>query len=221
MLLVLSVTLFVISMIAALIMLIIGKNINTRVLLGLTSIHFIFLLISIWSYSDVKAAAHELTSSHVILLLTLCSGFILFGAWLRQKKYPFFKFYFGLYLISLIFFIRSPGRFFAFIYTGDKAELKEQSIQISGPYYLSKQNNTSSTTSSIYKVYIKKGLLTYTLRSGLEIPGELKGISQVNDDADSLHFYAVFEKDLTLDSVLWAAPLNPKGNTEITKGTGK
>ena len=163
-LLIISISLYIISIIAALILAIAGKKISSQFFKIFSFAHFSFALalIILFLLTEVNVLSQWLT------LLFFCSGLIFSGIIFRKIKNLFIKLYFLLFPFILVFFVYSPARFFKTIYTGDFNNFKSNPIALSNNYFLAQQDIFYETEKGFnYKIYHKKGLINETIATGI------------------------------------------------------
>ncbi|MGI8892094.1 MAG: hypothetical protein ACR2GN_01405 [Bacteroidia bacterium] len=159
-LLIISISLYIISIIAALILGITGKKFPSKFLTIFSYAHISFaiaiIILSLLTYQN--------TLSHYLILLFFCSGLIFSGIIIRKLNNKLFRLYFAFFPLTLILFIHSPTRFFKTVYTGDFSNLKSNPIALSNNYFLEKQDLFGETENGFnYKIYRKKGIISETV----------------------------------------------------------
>lgn len=163
-LLIISISLYIICIIAALILAITGKKISSPFLKIFSFSHFSFAiaLIILYLFTEVNAL------SWWLILLFFCSGLLFSGIILRKINNLFIKLYFILFPLALVLFVYSPARFFKTIYTGDFNNFKSNKISLSNNYFLARQDIFTETEKGFnYKIYHKKGLMNETIATGI------------------------------------------------------
>lgn len=163
-LLIVSISLYIISIIASLIVAIAGQKISSLFLKVFSFAHFsfAFVLIILFLFTEANIL------SRWLILLFFCSGLIFSGIILRKINSRITKLYFLIFPVTLVLFIYSPTRFFKTIYTGEFKNLKSNSIALSNNYFLTEQDIFSETEKGFnYKIYHKKGLINETVATGI------------------------------------------------------
>ena len=163
-LLILSISLYIISIIAALILAITGKKIQQTFLRIFSYAHFSFalalLMLSLLTYQNLL--------SNWLILFFFCSGLIFSGLMIRKLKSILLKIYFAFFPLTVLLFIYSPTRFFKTVYTADFNNLKSQAIALSNNYFIENQDIFGETEEGYqYKIFRKKGIVSETVVSGI------------------------------------------------------
>jgi hypothetical protein len=121
---------------------------------------------------------------------------------MRSPWFPFIlRFYFGLYLLSVLLFIISPSRLF-FIITGNYDLYKpEKEFRLESNYYLVEQKSLflEAVDTIHYKLIRKYGLFHKTLGRDLVFPGNLKGAKLVHPRPDSTVIRAYLMENDSID----------------------
>jgi hypothetical protein len=172
-LLIISISLYIISIIAALILGITGKKFPSKFLKIFSYAHISFaialIILSLFAYQN--------SLSHYLILLFFCSGLIFSGIIIRKLNNKLFRFYFVFFPLTLILFINSPTRFFKTIYSGDLSNLKTNAIALSNNYFLEKQDIFGETEKGFnYKIYRKKGIISETVATAILIEEQIDSV---------------------------------------------
>lgn len=169
-LLIFSICLYLMSLVASLLIGMVSKRFSPTAIRIPILIHFTLLIITLLLFS-LDVPLH-----HSFMLITFCSGLLL-SVWALRKKEHFLtiKIYFGLFLISIILFITSPGKLF-YLISGNIHQYKaEKKIDLQENYFLIEQRSLFSvpTDSTPYKIVKQSGLYKKTLLRDVFIEAEI------------------------------------------------
>lgn len=159
-LLILSICLYLMSLVASLLIGMVSKRFSPTAIRIPILIHFGLLTTTLILYF-LDVPLH-----HSIMLITFCSGLLL-SVWVLRKKEHFLtiKIYFGLFLVSIILFITSPGKLF-YLISGNIHKYKvENKIDLQENYFLIEQRSLFSlpSDSTPYKIVKQYGFYKKTL----------------------------------------------------------
>jgi len=172
-LLIITICLYVISVVFALLSGMAAKRIRPGKILMPMAIH----LVLVFTGAVFLTLLPEEPVSHYLLLCGICTGVALSGWALRNNSLSrFFRFYLGCYLLSLPLFLWSPSLLFYMI-SGSYAEYREeQQIHLSGNYHLIEQQSmlVNAGEPIRYKVVRKFGIYNQTLARNLDFGEPLR-----------------------------------------------
>ena len=169
-LLILSICLYLMSLVASLLIGIASKRFSPTAIRIPILIHFLLLITTLLLYFlDVQL-------HHSFTLITFCSG-LLISVWtLRKKEHPLpIKIYFGIFLLSMILFISSPGKLF-YLISGNIHQYKaEKKIDLQDNYVLIEQRSmfTVPSDSTPYKIVKQSGFYKKTLLRDILLEDEI------------------------------------------------
>ena len=159
-LLIFSICLYLMSLVASLLIGMVSKRFSPTAIRIPILIHFTLLIITFLLYS-LDVPLH-----HSLMLVTFCSG-LLISVWsLRKKEHSLpIKIYFGVFLLSSILFISSPGKLFYLISGNIHQYRAEKKINLQDNYFLIEQRSMFSvpTDSTPYKIVKQSGFYKKTL----------------------------------------------------------
>jgi hypothetical protein len=169
-LLVLSICLYLMSLVASLLIGIASKRFSPTAIRIPILIHFLLLITSLLLYF-IDVPLH-----HSFMLITFCSG-LLISVWtLRKKEHSLpIKIYFGIFLLSIILFISSPGKLF-YLISGNIHQYKaEKKIELQDNYFLIEQRSmfTVPSDSTPYKIVKQSGFYKKTLLRDILLEDEI------------------------------------------------
>lgn len=121
-------------------------------------------------------------------LAFFCSGLLLSGIILRKNYHLFFKIYFGLFLLLILFFVYSPS-LLAYFISGNYSKVKSpQTINLKDNIYLAEQQSMLGLSNDFttYKIYKKNGLYKKTLLRDIDFGGKIDSIQLINFTDDTL-----------------------------------
>jgi hypothetical protein len=169
-LLILSICLYLMSLVASLLIGIASKRFSPTAIRIPILIHFLLLITSLLLYF-IDVPLH-----HSFMLITFCSG-LLISVWtLRKKEHSLpIKIYFGIFLLSIILFISSPGKLF-YLISGNIHQYKaEKKIELQDNYFLIEQRSmfTVPSDSTPYKIVKQSGFYKKTLLRDILLEDEI------------------------------------------------
>lgn len=175
-LLIISISLYILSIIAGLILAITGKKIPDTFLKIFSWAHISFALALI----ILSLITFQNTLSLWLILLFFCSGLVFSGIIIRKLKNKAVKIYFAVFPVSIFLFVYSPTRFFKSVYTGDFSNLKSESISLTNNYFIEKQDIFGETENGFnYKIYRKKGIISETVETGIFTEEQIDSVSVI------------------------------------------
>ena len=132
------ISVYILSLLVALVLFITGKNRGNKFLKAILIIH---LAAAAWL---VFVLFRDSSKRGYALLTFLCTG--LAGAgWLLRSPAPIVvRAYFGLFFLTLLFFIYSPSRFASFLEHADLADRSPRRFRLYLNYYLEQQPATAA-----------------------------------------------------------------------------
>ena len=159
-LLILSICLYLMSLVASLLIGMAAKRFSPTAIRIPLLIHFLLFIITLLLFS------FDVPLHHSVMLLTFCSG-LLISVWaLRKKEHSSpIKIYFGIFLLSILLFISSPGKLF-YLISGNIQQYKtEKKIDLQDNYFLIEQRSmfTLPSDSTPYKIVKQSGFYKKTL----------------------------------------------------------
>ena len=176
-LLIITITAYIISIAACLILSIALRDIPLNKLRFPLLIHTFLIII----FCVVYMIKPESPTLHYLLLSFFCSGLILAGLILRSNALIPFKIYFSLYLLSILFFLASPSHLFRYISYSWRNNDLFQAFHISSNYFLEEQqamlNHNDDLTK--YKVIQSFGVFHKTLARDIDFGYRLTNIKVI------------------------------------------
>ena len=134
-LLIITITAYIISIGLCLILAITLRNVSLNKLKFPLFSHTFSIVI----FCVVYMFNNESSALHYLMLAFVCSGLILSGLVLRSDALIPFKIYFSLFLISIIFFLASPSHLFRYISYSWRNNDLFQTFHIGSNYFLEEQ----------------------------------------------------------------------------------
>lgn len=184
-LLIVTICLYVISVVFALLSGMAAKRIRPGKILMPMAIH----LVLVFTGTVFLALLPEEPLSHYLLLCGICTGVALSGWALRNETLAvFFRVYLGCYLLSLPLFLWSPSLLF-YIISGSHSEFREeQQIHLSNNYHLIEQQSMLANKGEPirYKVVRKFGIYNQTLARNLDFGEPLRTASLEKISKDTM-----------------------------------
>lgn len=218
----LSIVLYISSVIGALVLMILGKNMDRQKFFLLAGVHGFLLLVFLASLV-LKTDNGEQQSLNFFFLLFICSGVWLTGqVWRIHTPLPL-RIYFSLYAITFPLFLFSPSMLVNFLLTTHYTETLGKTFQVKDNYYLEQQNSWSDNSGKMkYKLVVKKGIFTQTLSRDIDFKGSIDSCKTITFDIDSsavLRGYRLVETyvSTSLDSIDVTVPLKQRKLNQIER----
>jgi hypothetical protein len=190
-LLILSICLYLMSLVASLLIGMVSKRFSPTAIRIPILIHFGLLIIALLLYFL------EVSLHHSLMIITFCSGLLL-SVWALRKKehHLLFKTYFGLYLLSIILFISSPGKLF-YLISGNIHQYKaEKKIDLQENYFLIEQRSmfTVPSDSTPYKIVKQSGFYKKTLLRDILVEDEIDEGRMILANEDTIVIELTFKE---------------------------
>lgn len=190
-LLILSICLYLMSLVASIIIGMVSKRFSPTAIRIPILVHFALLIITLLLFF-LDVPLH-----HSFMLITFCSG-LLISLWtLRKKEHPLpIKIYFGLFLVSIILFITSPGKLF-YLISGNIHQYKaEKKIDLQDNYFLIEQRSFFSipSTSIPYKIVKQNGFYKKTLLRDVFLEDEIDEGRMILANEDTIVLELTFKE---------------------------
>jgi len=178
----LSIVLYISSVIGALVLMILGKNMDRRKFMLLASVHGFLLLIFLASLFLGRDTPGE-TPLNFFFLLFVCSGVWLTGqVWRIATPLPL-RIYFSIYAITFPLFLFSPSMLVNFLLTTSYTETLGKTFVVRDNYFLEQQNSWSDNSGRMkYKLVVKKGGFTQTLARDIDFNGAIDSSKTISFD---------------------------------------
>ena len=178
----LSIVLYISSVIGALVLMILGKQMDRRKFILLASVHGFLFLIFLASLLLRKEDSGQPTLNFFFLLF-ICSGVWLTGqVWRIPNPLPL-RIYFSIFSITFPLFLFSPSMLVNFLLTTKYTETLGKTFQVKDNYFLEQQNSWSDNSGKLkYKLVVKKGLFTQTLARDIDLNGSVDSIKTISFD---------------------------------------
>jgi hypothetical protein len=168
---IISVSCYLFSIVASLLLSFFYKSISIRVLNVIIMIHFLIGAGYLFFAGD-QINLTEPGFENYLFLFFFCSGAAISGLILRNKYHPVLKLYFFLFLLSIIAFLFAPSKLLGFIASGKTDAFRSSRFHLTENYYLVGQNHTALQTDevTIYKLVREMGFFHKTLSRDIIIP---------------------------------------------------
>ena len=191
-LLILSICLYIFSMMASLLLGMASKKFSEKAIRIPLLFHVILLLITLFlTLSDHSSCTY-------FMLFSFCSATLL-SIWILRKKTSSLplKIYFSLPLFSILLFIYSPGRLMHIITGNNNVYREEIKIDLSDNYFLIEQRNLFSAAqdSSKYKLIKQSGFYKKTLARDIFVDDSIVSGKLIKYDEDTAIVELFFEND--------------------------
>lgn len=199
---ILSITLYLVSMVASLIGSFFSRFIPSRLINTIIIFHFLSLIVWLILPKPDDSLIMPVTSNYFFLTF-FCTGILLAGLILKGSYKPVFKIYFTLFLLSLVFFIVSPSRLIGFISTGKTDSYNPDRIHLSENYYLVQQNETGVAPhpdSVYYKAVREMGMFHKTLLRDIALPVDYDSI-QVDNSLQNEYLSVTIFKNTSFETI--------------------
>jgi hypothetical protein len=214
-----SLTLYILSVVAALVLTITAKKRGTGSLKGMLILHMFLVLL----FAMLFLSGNRNIYIHLSFLFFFCSGILLSGLLLRSEQSLFMKIYSALFLSSIIFFLISPSRTIRFI-TFSHTEHQVNRWNIVSNYFLEEEQlllaHADSTTS--YKITRQFGVFHKTLARDISFGNRVDSIKvlEFNENQNAIIRGYINENSSifgTCDSMDISVPFVASKNTIIQK----
>ena len=218
----LSIVLYISSVIGALVLMILGKQMDRRKFILLASVHGFLFLIFLASLLFKKEVPGQ-PNLNFFFLLFICSGVWLTGqVWRIANPLPL-RIYFSIYSITFPLFLFSPSMLVNFLLTTKYTETLGKTFQVKDNYFLEQQNSWSDKSGKLkYKLVVKKGVFTQTLARDIDFNGSIDSIKTLAFDPNkvaAIRGYRMKETyvSTTLDSIDFTVELKKRKANQIER----
>jgi len=159
---------YIISVILAMILSFLYKYISNRVLVTAGVFHFLILIF--WIIFKIFFTNQPDVANHLFISF-FCSGLIISGLIIRKKVNKILKYYFLIFLASVILFVISPSRLIGFIGTGSIHAINPERIHIIENYFILEQFSVNNIYSGKYpyKVIKEMGMYHQTIIRDIDL----------------------------------------------------
>ena len=172
----LSLFVFIISLVAGLVLMIMAKGMHREKFLLLSSIHGIFLLAFLASLILQRSES----AYNYFFMMFICSGVVLSGLSWRSDSPQTLRIYFSVFALTFPIFLLSPSLLLNFLLTASFNKSTEQMLPLQGRYYLEKQNiSRKKEDIEHYKLILKKGIFHQTVQRDLSFGGKLDSVKVI------------------------------------------
>lgn len=164
---ILTITCYLVSMAAALVVSFFTKLIPVRLINTIIIFHFLALVTWLILPAGENAMDKPVTANYFFLIF-FCSGIITAGLILRNNYAVYLKIYFALFLTSLLVFVVSPSRVIGFVSSGNYKSINPKRIHISENYFFVEQTGMKTPDDSTgFKIVREMGMFHKTLARGI------------------------------------------------------
>lgn len=181
----LSLIAFILSIIAGLVLMLVGKNMGRDKFLVLASIHFILLLAFVASLI-LKSDTSGIVNNYFFTAF-FCTGLFLSGVALRAKIHKLLRYYFSIFLIGIPMFLFSPSRTMNFLVTTHYSSTTGKTFHLVGRYFLEQQNSSQTLDNNLqYKVVTKTGIFHKTIQRDILFHGNVDSVKVIEKNANTM-----------------------------------
>lgn len=160
---ILTITCYLVSMAAALVVSFFSKLIPSRLINTIIIFHFLTLITWFILPAAENSILNPVTANYFFLIF-FCSGIICAGLILRKDYVIYIKIYFTFFIASIIVFIISPSRVIGFVSSGSFESINPRRIHISENYFFVEQSGHKySGDSARFKIVREMGMFHKTL----------------------------------------------------------
>jgi|GEM_PF-2846759 len=189
----LSLSLYILSLLLALVLLITGKRQRSGWFKAALSLHLLSLLFSLY-YLFQKHNIPEGSILRFAFLFTLCTGLVAGGLVVRAEIRTVYKVYFSLYFLSLLLFLVSPSRFAGFLSRGDLENSAPGRFHLVQNFFLEEQRASALMPggNKTYKLVQQFGLFHKTIRRDITFdtqPDSVHVLNSVTGNALAVRIY--------------------------------
>ncbi|HRH65928.1 MAG TPA: hypothetical protein PLU53_06500 [Bacteroidia bacterium] len=171
-----AIILFISSVVIALVLMIMGKNLGTGRFFLLAGLHSILLFGFIASLL-LRASETGVSAFNYFFLIYFCSGVVLCG-WVWRIQIPkIIRIYFALFTLGFPMFLFSPSMMVNFLLTTRYTDSFGPSFSIHGNIWLETQSSVTTQDSvPTYKLVRKRGLYRETLARDITFSGKVDSV---------------------------------------------
>jgi hypothetical protein len=193
-LLVAAIILYILSVVAGFVLMMVGRRLPMGWIRLLMLGHFL-LLASFLTSQLLMDKPKPFFNPHLLFLITVCSGVMLAGYALRMAINIFLRVYFSLFMLTLPVFAYSPSTLISAITFHRKAELAGKSYPTGmKDYFLEPHNSMLATMRGQweYKVVKKKFRFSRTLVRNIQLDCPPEHIDQFTIAGDTLITFLLY-----------------------------
>ena len=167
---------YISSVVIALVLMILGKNLGRSRFFLMAGMHSILLFGFIASLL-LRAPGTPPGTFNYFFLIYFCSGVVLCG-WVWRISLPLlFRIYFGLFILGFPMFLFSPSMMVNFLLASRYTDSFGPSYQVHGNIWLETQSTIANEDSiQHYKLIRKRGLYRETLARDLSFKGKVDSV---------------------------------------------
>jgi len=182
----LSLSLYILSLLVALVLVITGKKQREAWRKAALALHVLFVLLFV-VYLLQKPGLQEGSPFRYAFLAALCSGLVAGGFILRSEKHWILKLYCSIYFLSLLFFLFSPSRFAAVLSRGDLAGNTPKKIHVVRNFFLEAQHAAQAGSGKKeFKLVQEFGIFHRTIRRDIAFDSEPDSLQVLEEDIPGL-----------------------------------
>jgi hypothetical protein len=172
---------FIISLLAGLALMLIGKKMGKERFHLLASAHFLLILAFVASL--ILRKDNSVIVNNYFFTAFICSGLMLSGLAWRIDISKVLRYYFTIFILTFPMFLFSPSMMMNFLVTSHYSSTTGKTFHIVGKYFLELQNSTE-TTDNIphYKLISKTGIFHKTIQRDLVFQGEVDSVRVIEKD---------------------------------------
>jgi hypothetical protein len=214
-----SLSLYILSVVAALVLAVTSKGSGQRRIKPLLIAHLLVFTIFFVLYLSAAAAIYIQSA----FLLFFCSGIWIAGVVIRSSERIFLKIYSALFLFSVLIFLVSPSRTVRFI-TFNWQPSASSKMKLSGNYFLEEEQLLLARPDSLvtYKITRQFGIFHKTLARNISFGTRVDSLSVLHfqpDSAVQLRAYYIKKSDIfeSCDSIDISVPFDALKNTIVQK----
>lgn len=216
----LALSVYIISLLLALVLVITGKKRSKSWFKAGLVFHLLFFVLFVFfcfGKNDIPDGSYF----NYAFIAFLCSGLITGGLVLRSGAIRILKIYFSLFFLSLFFFFYSPSRFASFLLKGELNDHSPKKFFLFKNYFLEQQAATPDFLQPYsYKLVQHFGLFHKTILRDIIFPGEPGSVKVLDDrNRDSVLLRVFYHQDahqkLKMDSTDLNLALVPEDGKKI------
>ena len=178
----LSFIVFILSIIAGVVLMLIGKNMSKERFRILASLHFILLLAFIASL--ILKHDKSANVNNYFFTAYFCSGLLLSGIAIRLGITKILRYYFAAFLLGIGMFLFSPSMMMNFLVTTSYSSTSGKTFHLVGRYFLEQQNSTQIADKPLqYKVITKTGIFHKTIQRDIVFQGDVDSVKVIEKNA--------------------------------------
>ncbi|CAN5603108.1 hypothetical protein BH11BAC2_BH11BAC2_15150 [soil metagenome] len=176
---------YILSLAGSLLLAIASKKISGKRFYYFAILHIILIIAAVlFTLSNVSGLA-----KNYLTLAGMCSGVLLSGWAIRNEEIRILvRWYFGLYLLTVLLFLYSPSMLFYGLSGNGGNYQRDKEILVEKNYYLATQSQfvQLNTGSEQYKLIQKLGVFNKTIARDIDLGGKVDSVKVIIFTSDTI-----------------------------------